>query len=94
MDDLVAEEELTKVKNQAEASIVFSEIELLNRAMNLAHSKLLGDANLINLESEKIQAVTTGDILQQAKNICAPITALPYFTTPNRKPKPTRKLPD
>ena len=57
------------MKNHAEASIVFSEIELLNRAMNLAHSKLLGDANLINLETERVQAVTGQDILQQAQNI-------------------------
>ena len=72
MDEMVGEEELTKVKNHAEASIVFSEIELLNRAMNLAHSKLLGNANLINLESENVQAVTTRDILQQAQNILRP----------------------
>ncbi|MDB5264078.1 MAG: peptidase [Adhaeribacter sp.] len=72
MKEMVGEEELTKVKNHAEASIVFSEIELLNRAMNLAHSKLLGDANLINLESDNVQAVTTRDILQQAQNILRP----------------------
>jgi zinc protease len=72
MAEMIGEEELTKVKNHAEASIVFSEIELLNRAMNLAHSKLLGNANLINQESEKVQAVTAQDILEQAKNILRP----------------------
>ena len=72
LEEMVSEEELTKVKNHSEASIVFSEIELLNRAMNLAHSKLLGDANLINLETERIQAVTNRDILQQAQNILRP----------------------
>jgi predicted Zn-dependent peptidase len=72
MDQLVDEEELNKVKNQAETSIVFSEIELLNRAMNLAYSKLLGDANLINLEGEKVQAVTPQDILRCAKEVLDP----------------------
>ncbi|RDV11531.1 insulinase family protein [Pontibacter diazotrophicus] len=72
MDKLVDEEELNKVKNQAETAIVFSEIELLNRAMNLAYSKLMGDANLINLEGEKVQAVTPQDILRCAKQVLAP----------------------
>lgn len=72
MDQLVDEEELNKVKNQAEASIVFSEIELLNRAMNLAYCKLLGDANLINQEGEKVQAVMPQDILRCAKEVLNP----------------------
>ena len=72
MNNLVNEAELTKVKNQAEASIVFSEIELLHRAMNLAYSKLLGDANLVNLETQKIQAITVEDIRQQAQKILHP----------------------
>ncbi|MDX5482306.1 MAG: insulinase family protein [Hymenobacteraceae bacterium] len=72
MEQRVDEEELNKVKNQAETSIVFSEIELLNRAMNLAYSKLLGDANLINQEGEKVQAVTTDDILRCAKQVLSP----------------------
>jgi zinc protease len=68
----ISEEELTKVKNQAETSLVFSEIELLNRAMMLAFCKLLGDANLINQESAKVQAVTSADILQQARTVLDP----------------------
>ncbi|GAB3525743.1 pitrilysin family protein [Pontibacter brevis] len=72
MEQLVDEEELNKVKNQAETSIVFSEIELLNRAMNLAYSKLMGDANLINQEGEKVQAVTPQDILRCAKEVLDP----------------------
>ncbi|WP_161889340.1 M16 family metallopeptidase [Pontibacter russatus] len=72
MERLVDEEELNKVKNQAETSIVFSEIELLNRAMNLAYCKLLGDTNLINQEGEKVQAVTPQDILRCAKEVLDP----------------------
>lgn len=72
MENLVHKEELNKVKNQAETTIIFSEIELLNRAMNLAYNKLLGDANLINLEGDKIQAVTPADILRCAKQVLSP----------------------
>ena len=72
MDQLVDEQELNKVKNQAEASIVFSEIELLNRAMNLAYGKLLGDANFVNTEGEKLQAVTPQDIQRCARQVLNP----------------------
>jgi zinc protease len=90
LNALVSEEELTKVKNQSEASIVFSEIELLNRAMNLAQYKLLGDANLVNLEGEKIQAITTGDILHQAINILRPdnCATLFYYAEPQAEVNP------
>ena len=72
MDTLVDEHELNKVKNQAETSLVFSEIELLNRAMNLAYGKLLGDANFVNTEGEKIQAVTPADIQRCARQVLDP----------------------
>lgn len=65
----IGEEELQKVKNQAESSIIFAEIELLNRAMNLAYASLMGVPDLVNQESEKIQAVSTEDIHQMASNI-------------------------
>jgi predicted Zn-dependent peptidase len=68
----VPAEELEKVKNQAEASIVFGEIELLNRAMSLAYSKLMGDANLVNEESQRIQAVTPAAIQAAAREILRP----------------------
>lgn len=69
VQEKVKESELEKVKNQAESSLVFSEIELLNRAMNLAYATVLGDPNLINQESEKIQAVTSDKILTAAQNV-------------------------
>ncbi|MCB2376571.1 insulinase family protein [Hymenobacter sp. BT635] len=82
--NLVPELELEKVKNQAEASIVFEEIELLNRAMNLAYSKLIGDANLVNEESAKVQAVTAEGLLAIAQDILRPenSTTLYYRAQP------------
>lgn len=65
----ISEEELTKVKNQAESTLVFSEVELLNRAMNLAFAANAGDVEYANLESSKIQAVTIDDISREANRI-------------------------
>ena len=62
-------DELEKVKNQALSSLVFGEVQVLNRAMNLAYFALLGDANLANTENEMLQEVESQDILQQAQNI-------------------------
>jgi zinc protease len=55
-------EELDKVKNLATSSIVFGEAELLNRAMNLAMAKVIGETEEINEEQDKINAVNTVDI--------------------------------
>ena len=68
----VDELELQKVKNQAESSLVFGEIDLLHRALNLAYSKLQGDANLVNDESGRIQAVTVADVRTAAQLVLRP----------------------
>ncbi len=68
----ISEEELQKVKNQAESTLVFSEIELLNRAMNLAFGALLGDPDLVNKEAGYIQAVTAADVKAMAQEILVP----------------------
>ncbi|MFL5730533.1 MAG: M16 family metallopeptidase [Cytophagaceae bacterium] len=65
----ISADELQKVKNQAESSLVFSEVELLNRAMNLAFSANLGDPELINREAALIQAVQPSDIKRVAGNV-------------------------
>ena len=61
--------ELQKVKNQAEASVVFSEVEVINRAMSLAQSAALGVPELVNEESENIQKVSKDDIIKTANKI-------------------------
>jgi predicted Zn-dependent peptidase len=66
--NLVEEKELQKVKNKVESSLVFSEMNILNKAMNLAYYELLGDANKINTEIINYQQVTTQKILETANN--------------------------
>jgi zinc protease len=68
-EDVVLDEELGKVKNQAESILEFGEVEVINRAMNLAFAKLSGDANLVNLEGKKIESVTSKDIQRVSRQI-------------------------
>ena len=69
IDKTVPDEELAKVKNQTEATLAFSEVELLNRAMNLAFAANAGNPELVNGEAAQIQAVTPDDIQASARQI-------------------------
>lgn len=60
--ELVSETELTKVKNKVESVLVFSEMSLLDKAMNLAYYELLGDAAILNHETEEFLKVEAEDI--------------------------------
>jgi zinc protease len=68
-ENIVADEELGKVKTQAESILEFSEVEVINRAMNLAFAKLSGDANLVNDEVRRIEQVSTADIKRISNQI-------------------------
>ena len=68
-NELVVPEELTKVQNKVESTMIFSEMSLLDKAMNLAFFELLGDANLLNTETQKYLSITSNDIQKQAQNI-------------------------
>lgn len=78
----VQEEELTKVKNRIESQMVFSETEVLHKAMNLAYAELLGDANLVNEEIKNYLRVTSEEIRQEAANVFRPenCSTLYYFS--------------
>ena len=62
-------EELEKVKNQAEATLEFDKVEVMNRAMNLAFAELSGDADLVNKEGDQIKKVSLAEIKRVAENI-------------------------
>ncbi|MDQ8003162.1 MAG: pitrilysin family protein [Pedobacter sp.] len=63
----VSEDELTKVKNKSESIMVFSEMNLLDKAMNLAYYELLGDADLLNVEINKYLSIKPEQIQQVAQ---------------------------
>ncbi len=69
IDSGLKPKELEKVKNKVEAGLTFAEMNVLNKAMNLSHFELLGDANNINTEVNKYLQVTENDILNVAKKI-------------------------
>jgi len=74
-DDL----ELIKVKNKIESTMVFAELSILDKAMNLAYYELLGDADMLNHETEKYLAVSAELIQQQAKEIFTPNNSSTLF---------------
>ena len=65
----VEDRELQKVQNKVEATLAFSEMNIMNKALNFAISELFGDANLANTETKKYLAVTADEVQQQAKQI-------------------------
>lgn len=65
----VEQQELQKVKNKAESTIVFSEMNILNKAMGLCFGAMLGDADLMNKEPERYNAVTAADLQRVAAGL-------------------------
>ena len=63
----IAEEELEKVKNRYESEQIFSNINYLNLATNLAFFELVGRAEDINHEVEKYRAVSAERIKEVAR---------------------------
>ncbi len=62
-------EGLQRVKNQAEASLVFGEVEVLNRAMNLAMAANAGNVDFVNTEAAHIAAVELKEIQDWANKL-------------------------
>ena len=65
----ISDVELEKVKNQAISTLEFGEVEVLNRAMNLAFSALSGDADLVNREMELVGGVSKQDVERLGKEL-------------------------
>ena len=86
LENGLAENELQKVKNKAESSLVFSETELINRATNLALYKFLGDVDLINREITELQSVDENRLLEMARKILKEENAtVLYYQAANRE---------
>lgn len=69
IDNGVTEDELQKAKNKIEAMIAFEDMSLLSRANNIAFYELLGDAEMINQEWTKYQAVTAEKLKETAAKV-------------------------
>jgi len=68
-EGFVFEYELQKVKNKVESTIQFSETNILNKAMSMAKSALLGDVELVNQEVSSYNDVQIMDIKRIANNV-------------------------
>lgn len=71
-NEVVETTELQKVKNRIESLTAFSEMRVLDKAMNLAYYELLGDAGLINEAVGRYQSVTEYEIKAVASEIFRP----------------------
>ena len=65
----ISELELQKVKNKTESMMAFEDMSVMNRATSLAMYELLGDADLINKELERYQAITRDELMQESRAI-------------------------
>ena len=69
ISERVNNRELQKVKNKIESKFIFGETDVLNKAMGLSYYELLGNASIINNETENYNKVTVEDIKNSAKKI-------------------------
>ncbi len=65
----LAESELKRIMNKIRTSKEFQDQGILNRAMNLCSYELLGDAEMINKESEAYQKISVLDIQRVAQTV-------------------------
>lgn len=65
----VPADEMTKVQNKTESTMIFAEMSLLDKAMNLAQYELLGDAEMLNQETSKYLQVTPAQVKAQAQKL-------------------------
>lgn len=77
--------ELEKTKNRIESNFEFSQMSILNKAMNLAYYALLGDAADYNRDIAKYANVTVEDVQRVAQAIFRPENSntLVYLAQPN-----------
>ena len=68
----VTEKELTKVKNKTESVMAFEDMSVMSRAGSLAFYEWLGDADLMNKELDRYQAITVEDIRRECEALFRP----------------------
>lgn len=61
--------ELQKVINKTESTMLFEDMGVMSRANSLAFYELLGDAGLMNTELEVYQGITAEELMEQSKTI-------------------------
>ncbi len=67
--ETIQERELNKLKNKFEASHLYQQAGILDKAMELSYAELLGDANLVNEDLALYQNSTAQDVQEMANAI-------------------------
>jgi predicted Zn-dependent peptidase len=65
----VSEHELGKVKNRVKTALYYSELQVLDKAMNLSIAEIMDTAECVNEEEERYNAVTPDAVLSQSRRI-------------------------
>lgn len=68
-EELIGEEELEKVKNKLESSMIFGEVSFLNKAMSLAYFENISCAEDINEEVKKYRKISAQQLQAMAQDI-------------------------
>ncbi len=71
-EEAVSDYELEKVKNKFEASTLFGEINVMNKAMNMGFYKMVGDIELMNQEVDRFRSIGSEEIQRFATQFFAP----------------------
>lgn len=64
--------EMEKVKNKFEAGVIFGELNVMNKAMNLGFYEMLGDLSLINREVDIFRGIDAGQVVEVSKKVFTP----------------------
>lgn len=68
----VSDYELNKVKNKFESGVIFGELNVMNKAMNLGFYNMLGDMSLLNGEVDIFRSITPDEIISAARTTFDP----------------------
>lgn len=77
--------EMDKVKNKFEASFVFSNSNILNKAMNLCYFEFLGNAGAMNKEVDLYRSVSPEMVIEVARNYINPSNCSTLFYRSKKK---------
>ena len=68
----ISDYELEKMQNKFESGVLFGEINVMNKAMNLGFYELLGDIDLINREVDIHRSIGKEDVRAEALDLFVP----------------------
>lgn len=83
-NERISQRELTKSKQQLEASMLFSDMNIANRALNLAYYEMLGDAAQINQQVTNYNAVNDAQVQKVANDVLREVNSSVLYYLPKK----------